>query len=142
MLEGPRVELELTGDDTGLDAALATSSHRAGTERAVEASNESSILNSSSKRAYSSTHENETEAPFQTEARSVAHDLGRLSLNADSREKHYLGSSSGLIFSYLVQTGSPSDSSDLTQSRARSIAVGRRHTKQDYTEIYQKLPQV
>ena len=134
--------MELTGDDTGLDAALTTSAHRVGTERAVKSSHESPVLNSSSKRAYSSTHENETDAPFQTEARSVAHDLGRLSLNADSREKHYLGSSSGLIFSYLVQTGSPSDSSDLTRSRARSIALGRRRIKQDYTEIYQKLPQV
>ncbi|KAL4963429.1 uncharacterized protein BDV14DRAFT_190913 [Aspergillus stella-maris] len=36
------------------------------------------------------------------EARSVAMDLGMLSLHSDSRQKHYLGSSSGLFFTNLI----------------------------------------
>ncbi|KAL4999930.1 hypothetical protein BDV10DRAFT_183803 [Aspergillus recurvatus] len=36
------------------------------------------------------------------EARSVAVDLGMLSLHSDSRQKHYLGSSSGLFFTNLI----------------------------------------
>ncbi|RAH47926.1 Zn(II)2Cys6 transcription factor [Aspergillus brunneoviolaceus CBS 621.78] len=41
------------------------------------------------------------------EARSVAMDLGMLSLHSDSRQKYYLGSSSGLFFTKLIGADSP-----------------------------------
>lgn len=39
---------------------------------------------------------------FPEKAHSVAVDLGMLSLNADSSQNHYLGSSSGLLFANLI----------------------------------------
>lgn len=44
---------------------------------------------------------------FSDEARSVALDLGLLSLNSDSRQTHYLGTSSGRLFTRLIGAGSP-----------------------------------
>jgi hypothetical protein len=46
------------------------------------------------------------EQPFNTEARSVALDLGMLSLGSDSRQLHYLGTSSGRLFTSLIGLGS------------------------------------
>lgn len=39
---------------------------------------------------------------FPEQAHSVAVNLGMLSLNSDSPQKHYLGSSSGLLFTHLI----------------------------------------
>lgn len=40
--------------------------------------------------------------PMSARAHSVAVDLGRLTLNSDSAQRHYLGSSSGLLFTSLI----------------------------------------
>ncbi|KAH8807396.1 fungal-specific transcription factor domain-containing protein [Xylogone sp. PMI_703] len=45
------------------------------------------------------------ESSVEQDTRSVALDLGLLSLNSDSRQLHYLGSSSGSLFASLVQAG-------------------------------------
>lgn len=47
------------------------------------------------------------EKPFATEARSVALDLGLLSLGSDSRQLHYLGTSSGRLFTSLIGVDLP-----------------------------------
>lgn len=54
---------------------------------------------------FASMEEQEVERPVSVEARSVAIDLGMLSLHSDSRQKHYLGSSSGLLFMKLIGAG-------------------------------------
>lgn len=46
------------------------------------------------------------ESSVEQDTRSVALDLGLLSLNSDSRQLHYVGSSSGSLFASLVQAGS------------------------------------
>lgn len=53
------------------------------------------------KRPYS-VMESDADSPLSAKARSVAIDLGMLSLQSDSRQKHYLGSSSGLLFAKLM----------------------------------------
>ena len=55
------------------------------------------------KRSYSFAAESEKERHFSDDVRSVAMDLGMLSLNTDSRQRHYLGSSSGLLFTRLIE---------------------------------------
>ncbi|KAI0486362.1 hypothetical protein F4859DRAFT_470082 [Xylaria cf. heliscus] len=40
--------------------------------------------------------------PLSARAHSIAVDLGRVSLNSDSVQRHYLGSSSGLLFTNLI----------------------------------------
>lgn len=54
------------------------------------------------KRSHAAMDESEETQPLSVEARSVAIDLGMLSLHSDSRQKHYLGSSSGLLFTKLI----------------------------------------
>lgn len=62
-----------------------------------------------SKRTFDVTQEQAQlhEQPFTTEARSVALDLGLLSLGSDSRQLHYLGTSSGRLFTSLIGLGLP-----------------------------------
>ncbi|KAM0479019.1 hypothetical protein ACHAPX_004998 [Trichoderma viride] len=62
-----------------------------------------------SKRTFDITQEQAQlhEEPFTTEARSVALDLGLLSLGSDSRQLHYLGTSSGRLFTSLIGLGLP-----------------------------------
>jgi hypothetical protein len=53
------------------------------------------------------------DASFPERAHSIAYNLGMLSLNSDSSQRHYLGSSSGLLFTHLIgvtpsSAGSPS----------------------------------
>lgn len=45
--------------------------------------------------------------PFTERAYTVAQNLGMLSLNIDSPQKHYLGSSSGLLFTNLIGASPP-----------------------------------
>ena len=54
-------------------------------------------------------HPNESDhaSSLEQDTRSVALGLGFLSLNSDSRQLHYLGSSSGSLLASMVQTGRP-----------------------------------
>lgn len=61
----------------------------------------------STKRTYSTLTEQPPQEGFPDEARSVALDLGLLTLNSDSRQTHYLGTSSGRLFTSLIGAGSP-----------------------------------
>lgn len=60
-----------------------------------------------SKRQYSSISDPPPQEEFADEARSVALDLGLLTLNSDSRQTHYLGTSSGRLFTSLIGAVSP-----------------------------------
>lgn len=110
-----------------------------------------------SKRRFSamSEAEAETERPFAEEARSVAFDLGMLSLNADSRQTHYLGSSSGRLFTSLIgvpasssaespsDKGHPSPSGSTIPSRLGQFASAKQYKlacRQLYTLIRRVCP--
>jgi hypothetical protein len=53
------------------------------------------------KRSYATLQASEEDVP-SIEARSVAIDLGMISLHSDSRQQSYLGSSSGVLFTKLI----------------------------------------
>ncbi|KAL7919036.1 hypothetical protein ACQKWADRAFT_330084 [Trichoderma austrokoningii] len=90
--DGPKVDLRLQE----VAATLETKS--------VEVEDTASL----SKRTFNASQEQSQlqEQPFATEARSVALDLGLLSLGSDSRQLHYLGTSSGRLFTSLIGLGS------------------------------------
>lgn len=58
------------------------------------------------KRVHSTIVDSHAQEPFADEARSVALDLGLLTLNSDSGQMHYLGTSSGRLFTKLIGAGS------------------------------------
>jgi hypothetical protein len=60
---------------------------------------------------------------FTDEARSVALDLGLLTLNSDSRQTHYLGTSSGRLFTRLIGAGSPDATARTGNERSPSTNV-------------------
>lgn len=66
----------------------------------------STVQNHGLKRPISSIQDpSNRESSVEQDTRSVALDLGLLSLNTDSRQLHYLGSSSGSLLASLVQAG-------------------------------------
>ncbi|KAL3464494.1 hypothetical protein BJX64DRAFT_91874 [Aspergillus heterothallicus] len=79
------------------------------------------------------------------EARSVAMDLGMLSLHSDSRQKHYLGSSSGLFFTNLIgadsealSTMSPVSTSAVSQVN-RSLPSEKQSAGKPSSETFRLL---
>ncbi|KAK1147518.1 hypothetical protein N8T08_000859 [Aspergillus melleus] len=90
------------------------------------------------KRSHTTMEDSEGERPISAKARSVAIDLGMLSLQSDSRQKYYLGSSSGLFFTKLVGLDSELLSSNPT---ALTTAVNSRRIAPLHisNEIYQSL---
>ena len=76
------------------------------------------VPNHGSKRPVSAIHgPTNRESSVEQDTRSVALDLGLLSLNSDSRQLHYVGSSSGSLFASLVQAGR-ANSSNSHRSKA------------------------
>jgi hypothetical protein len=63
------------------------------------------------KRRSESTSSPSHQEAFADRAHSVAVNLGMLALNSDSSQKHYLGSSSGLLFTHLVGASPSSEGS-------------------------------
>lgn len=87
---------------------------------------------------------------FPEKAHSVAMDLGMLSLNADSSQNHYLGSSSGLLFANLIGASPRSrDSPSVNETRSQSFMLedeplidpARRSFAQHYRALHQFLRQ-
>jgi len=81
----------------------------------------------------------------EQDTRSVALDLGLLSLNAESRQVHYLGSSSGSLFASLLQTrtrgGSQFEDKMRDSSEARDIHGGDIQTGSSHAEELRKVVQ-
>jgi hypothetical protein len=67
--------------------------------------------------------ENQQQQNFSSEAHSVAVHLGMLSLNSDSRQKHYLGSSSGRLFSSLIGVAGNKDSGSNSQEASTNTVA-------------------
>ncbi|KAJ5087182.1 hypothetical protein N7456_010798 [Penicillium angulare] len=84
-----------------------------------------------------SVMESDTNSPLSAQARSVAIDLGMLSLQSDSRQRHYLGSSSGLLFAKLM--GLENDS-PLGQAAGQARRLNtQRISNEIYRSLYDKL---
>ena len=113
---------------------------------------ERSEIKSSMKRSYSYAAESEKERQLSDEVRSVAVDLGMLSLNTDSRQSHYLGSSSGILFTRLIEADNTSrieternpegeNAFPVSGNRNRTISRGR-PMKHTYHLLYDKFRKV
>lgn len=109
--EGPQVEILAEGPSR----ALSKSSHQHTEETADAPSNYEGLgatgpghnVRQAAKRTHEAVANSDHEDALPEGAHSVAVNLGMLSLNSDSSQKHYLGSSSGLLFSNLI-AASPS----------------------------------
>ena len=91
----------------------------------------------------------DTGEPFSEKAHSVAMNLGLLSLNSDSSQKAYLGSSSGVLFANLVcasPSSNPSSTAvthDLGEGPAPDILLDRQVSVQSrYRSLHYILRQV
>lgn len=87
-----------------------------------------------------SAMESDADSPLSAKARSVAIDLGMLSLQSDSRQKHYLGSSSGLLFAKLMGLNNEIRP-EQGASQARRLTP-QRMSAEIYRSLYDQLRQV
>ncbi|KAL2671582.1 hypothetical protein Neosp_014172 [[Neocosmospora] mangrovei] len=74
----------------------------------------------SRKRSAEASEQPDHDGSFPERAHSVAVNLGMLSLNSDSPQKHYLGSSSGLLFANLIGA-SPSSTGSTPQGISDNV---------------------
>ncbi|GLA68253.1 hypothetical protein AtubIFM55763_003322 [Aspergillus tubingensis] len=94
------------------------------------------------KRPYNLVEDPESDQTPRAEASSVANAFGMLSLHSDSRQQHYMGSSSGLLFTKLlgvdrdIQVSSPSSNCETSKYGRHSISQA---LKQGYRSLYQSL---
>ncbi|GKZ35609.1 hypothetical protein AbraIFM66950_006309 [Aspergillus brasiliensis] len=90
------------------------------------------------KRPHDLIEDSETDQTPRAEASSVANAFGMLSLHSDSRQQHYMGSSSGLLFTKLIgvdresQISSPASYSGFNK-------YGRQSTSQSLKQAYRSL---
>ncbi|RSL92374.1 hypothetical protein CEP52_013872 [Fusarium oligoseptatum] len=77
----------------------------------------------SRKRSAETSEQPDHDGSFPERAHSVAVNLGMLSLNSDSPQKHYLGSSSGLLFANLIGA-SPSSTGSTPQGIGDHVNTG------------------
>ncbi|PYI05212.1 hypothetical protein BO78DRAFT_419869 [Aspergillus sclerotiicarbonarius CBS 121057] len=75
--------------------------------------------------------------PLSAEASSVANVLGMLSLHSDSRQQHYMGSSSGLLFTKLI--GADRNTQETSYTSQTGISYSRRSSPQLSTAAYHSL---
>lgn len=103
------------------------------------------------KRSAEVSTQDEQDEPFRERAHNVAMNLGMLSLNIDSPQKHYLGSSSGLLFTNLIGASPPSTGSTPQEVRAQTQAsdldwyddaLSQELTKNHHRELYKLLKEV
>ncbi|KAK5058695.1 hypothetical protein LTR84_010959 [Exophiala bonariae] len=131
LTKGPQVDNEGPGSE-GPKALSTADTQRA----ALDATMSSGIAGQKRAREIGS-NDVPTES-LNAEAQTVAMDLGMLTLGSDSREKHYMGSSSGLYFTHLLQSQSPPGESSSPRI-AQTPRSGKRSTIKDYSFVYQKL---
>lgn len=100
--DGPQVNIQADralpthiNDQTGASPARSPATPSSST---LQQPRESGLL----KRTADVSNISDHDESFPEKAHSVAVDLGMLSLNADSSQNHYLGSSSGLLFANLI----------------------------------------
>lgn len=86
---------------------------------------DSGIQRSSRKRVVDEIDESDQDDSITEGAQSVATNLGMLSLNSDSSQRHYIGSSSGLLFTALIGASPRSEKSmtNTAQSSDPSMTI-------------------
>ncbi|CAG7922426.1 unnamed protein product [Penicillium olsonii] len=133
LTQGPRVNMEF------IETLSSRESHP----------NETSIREEESvnKRSHSTMEDSEVGSPLSIKARSVAIDLGMLSLQSDSRQQHYLGSSSGLLFTKLVgldsEFQSPKDTvalNGIVKARRSPPRIPTEKLKSIYKSLSKEIP--
>jgi hypothetical protein len=92
--------------------------------------------NSPNKRPHTTLDDKYPAETLTSDAQSVALDLGMLTLNSDTRERYYMGSSSGLYFTHLLQN-QPSSGEFPQPPRYRQHVA--KHAKEDFATIHQAL---
>ncbi|KAJ8107845.1 hypothetical protein OPT61_g8584 [Boeremia exigua] len=106
------------------------------------------ISHSSSKRFRGPSATDAGPDAFPDEARSVALDLGLMTLNSDSRQTHYLGTSSGRLFTRLIGAGSPDGGnsrdkspsfSNIQGSSRKGLYASTKHVKESCRLVYHTL---
>jgi len=139
---GPTADLKFAVESYNTIQEVAFEGNSA-TDRASDTSDNtlSPQTSRSNKRGHSLVTDSDRDESFHAKARSVAHDLGRLSLNADSQEKRYLGSSSGLMFSYLLRPGGPT-SEESQNGKSQLGALTNHEADYEYAPIYEALVSV
>ncbi|KAF5550745.1 pyrimidine pathway regulatory 1 [Fusarium mexicanum] len=104
----------------------------------------------SRKRSAEASGHSDQDESFPERAHSVAVNLGMLSLNIDSPQKHYLGSSSGLLFTNLIGASPPSVESTPQGPQGDKYAgelewsddvVAQDQNRKYYQELYNLLKQ-
>lgn len=105
----------------------------------------------SRKRSAEASGQSDQDESFPERAHSVAVNLGMLSLNIDSPQKHYLGSSSGLLFTNLIGASPPSVESTPQGPQGDKYAgelewsddaVAQDQNRKYHRELYNLLKQV
>lgn len=105
----------------------------------------------SRKRSAEPSGQSDQDETFPERAHSVAVNLGMLSLNIDSPQKHYLGSSSGLLFTNLIGASPPSVESTPQGPQGNKYAgelewgddaVAQDQNRKYHQELYNLLKQV
>lgn len=139
--KGPQVNVDSvetlnTSQDGPSVAPRASATQRDTSEPSFQEPSNEPVTN---KRSHSAI-ESDADSPLSAKARSVAIDLGMLSLQSDSRQKHYLGSSSGLLFAKLMGLDNEQQSQQ-TATQARRLTP-RRISDEIYQSLYNKLRKV
>ncbi|KAH8704854.1 putative Zn(II)2Cys6 transcription factor [Talaromyces proteolyticus] len=105
-------------------------------------SNDRTSETSHKKRSYASLLTSDQDPP-SVEARSVAIDLGMISLHSDSRQQSYLGSSSGLLFTKLIGVDNEALSRPQSSTPSNTAPQHRmaepRHSTETYSLIYRQI---
>ncbi|KAG5803733.1 hypothetical protein H9Q74_011678 [Fusarium xylarioides] len=108
------------------------------------------VPTASRKRSAEVSGQSDQDESFPERAHSVAVNLGMLSLNIDSPQKHYLGSSSGLLFTNLIGASPPSVESTPQGPQGDKYAgelewsddaVAQDQNRKYYQELYSLLKQ-
>jgi hypothetical protein len=142
---GPQVE-------TAFEASATSQDDRASEEADIAISTSATAAPPASrKRSAEVATQDEQDESFSERAHSVAMNLGMLSLNIDSPQKHYLGSSSGLLFTNLIGASPPSTGTTPQEARAQTQAsdldwhddvLSQELTKKHHRELYRLLKEV
>ncbi|KAI9151241.1 Tricarboxylate transporter ALT9 [Paramyrothecium foliicola] len=147
--EGPRVDFSfLDGASTTQQQSTSSPGFRDPLQAPLRSP--SDAVSGPVKRPFAVATEESTQECFPDEARSVALDLGLLTLNSDSRQTHYLGTSSGRLFTSLIGAGSPESPSQARDGRSSTVSASdspvrvglyahTKRTKESYRALFDTL---
>ncbi|KAJ5714847.1 uncharacterized protein N7483_012028 [Penicillium malachiteum] len=138
---GPNVDLHFLENTTN-QSSEAGRAYETPAEPQVEVLDKAFPAESTANKRSHSSMESGSTSPISAKVRSVAIDLGMLSLQSDSRQRHYLGSSSGLLFTKLLGLGNERchGNSAFRTRRSNTSKVSDEIYKNLYYELERELP--